>query len=218
MSTAGSIVECPLCGYFSPNVTLQISHLRLVHSTDPLFNIVCGIGGCTSTFGAFAAYNSHVYRHHRDALGLERFPDMIPSVAPCVGEADTATFDTTVSDASTSGSTRVPEVVPVVPVSHSDPGPNPTTRAAKFLLHLREGRKVSEVALIDVIDTCNAMCMHVLNNFKQEIREKCTQANVDMEILEDILRREPPHLFEGVNTIYRFHKFCVDHFGCLVCF
>ena len=140
-------------------------------------------------FGTFAAYNSHVYRHHRDAVGLETFPDMTPSAEPCVGEADTATFDeydARVFDTSTSGSTSVPEFAPVVSLPQSDPGPSSTTRAAKFLLHLREGRKVSEVALIDVIDICNAMCRHVVSNFKQEIREKCTQANVDVELLEDI--------------------------------
>lgn len=108
----------------------------------------------------------------------------------------------------------------VAPVLLADSGPTTlTTTAAKFLLHLQEGRRVCQFALTDVIDTCNAMCIQVVNGLQQEIWETCVQANVDIDGIEglgDILSRQPPHLFEGVNTIYRFQKFCVDHFDCLL--
>lgn len=73
MSIAGSsgIVKCPLCGYILPYLTLHVSHLQLVHSSDRSFNIVCSIRGCKEAFDTFAAYNKHVYHHHRDALGLQ---------------------------------------------------------------------------------------------------------------------------------------------------
>ena len=71
-SEISPIVECPLCGYFSPSLTFHISHLRLVHSKDSSFCIVCNIEGCRHVFKTFTAYNSHIYRHHRTALGLEK--------------------------------------------------------------------------------------------------------------------------------------------------
>ena len=66
-----SVVGCQMCGCLSPSLTLYISHLRLVHSRDPLFHIVCSIQSCEELYKAFAAYNNHVYRHHRVAIGLE---------------------------------------------------------------------------------------------------------------------------------------------------
>ena len=110
------------------------------------------------------------------------------------------------------------EVAPVL----RDSGPSlQTINAAKFFLRLREGHRVSQVALTDVMGSCHEMCTYMVNCFKQEIREKCVQANLDtgtIQALEDVLSRQPPHPFEGVNTTYRFEKFCVDHFSCLVSF
>ena len=187
MSTA-NVVECSLCGYFSPNLTLHISHLRLVHSSDRSFSVVCGIRGCTETFGAFAAFNSHVYRRHRDALGLEIFPDsddMTPSVRPTAGEEGTPSSILPVID--DDGHDNVHDVAPVLTVRRSDSGPSSlTTIAANFLLHLQEGRRVSQVALTDVIDRCNVMCTHIVNDIKQEIREKCAQAKVDIDSIEGL--------------------------------
>jgi len=66
------VTECPLCGQFAPTLSLYISHLRLVHSKDRPFSVVCGIGGCKEVFGTFSGLNTHIYRHHRFALGLEQ--------------------------------------------------------------------------------------------------------------------------------------------------
>ena len=174
MSTAGGkcVVECPLCGCFSPSLTLHVSHLRLVHSSDRSFNIVCSIRGCAETFGAFAAYNSHVYRCHRDALGLETFSDSenaIPSTGP-IGEVDGPSTPSSIVALGDNEHDTCANVHEMPPVPLSESGPTSlTTNAAKFLLHLQEGRRVSQVALTDVIDTCNALCTHVVNGFKQEV-------------------------------------------------
>ena len=111
---------------------------------------------------------------------------------------------------------------PALKVQMSDSGPSSRAiRAAKFLLHLREGRRVSQVALTDMIDMCNVICTHIVNDLKQEIQEKCAQVNGNIDSidgLQDVLSRSPPHPFEGVDTIYRFQKFCANNFGYLVSF
>ena len=235
MSGASSVVECPLCGYFSLNFTLHVSHLRLVHSSDRSFNIVCSIRGCAETFRAFAAYNSHVYRRHRNALGLETVQEsdgvtgletvqesdgVIASGSQVsVGERDTSSIINTTfnNDDHEHDITSVQETTPLQTVPMSESGPtSQITRAAKFLLYLREGRRVAQVALTDVIDFCNVMSTQAVNDVKQEVLVKCVQANVDIcriEYLEDVLSRKPLHPFKGVDTIYRLEKFCVDHFG-----
>lgn len=64
-------VKCRLCSCYSTNLTRYVSHLRLVHSKDDVFQLTCGIMGCTEVFTTFGAFNSHIYRRHRDSLGLE---------------------------------------------------------------------------------------------------------------------------------------------------
>ena len=61
---------CPLCTSPSSTLKLYVSHLRVMHSKDPSFNILCGIGDCWEVFRTFSAFNSHVYRHHRSDLGM----------------------------------------------------------------------------------------------------------------------------------------------------
>lgn len=198
----------------TPNLTLHISHLRLVHSSDQFFSVVCGVRGCRETFGAFAAFNSHVYRHHRNALGLEIFPDSCDMTTRAGSSFCEEDISSSILPVNTFIDNEHDTVADAPAVQMSDSGPiSQTTRAAKFLLHLREGRRVSQVALTDMIDMCNVMCTHIVDDLKQEIREKCAQVNVSIEGLEDALSRSPPHPFEGVETIYKLKTFCVDHFG-----
>lgn len=70
MIVVRTVMECSLCATRLPSLAFYISHLRLVHATDPNFSVKCGINHCSSNFKSFGGFNSHVYRHHRDALGL----------------------------------------------------------------------------------------------------------------------------------------------------
>ena len=62
-------LKCPICGLVLLTPKLCVSHLRLVHAKDPNFHM-CGVSGCREVFRAFSAFNSHIYRHHRDAIGV----------------------------------------------------------------------------------------------------------------------------------------------------
>lgn len=66
-----AVVSCQLCSVLSPNLRAHISHIRQVHSKDPNLSIAYGIQQCSQRFSTFGAYNSHVYRVHRSALGLD---------------------------------------------------------------------------------------------------------------------------------------------------
>ena len=73
--------QCHMCGYYCPSLQLFVRHLRLVHSNDPGFMMSCGIDNCIEVYHCFASFNSHLYRNHRVALGLQlcdaqcAFPD-----------------------------------------------------------------------------------------------------------------------------------------------
>lgn len=60
--------QCPLCSFEAPSVPVILSHLRSVHSSDPHFNVTCGLGGCATTSKSFLALYSHIYRYHKDYI------------------------------------------------------------------------------------------------------------------------------------------------------
>jgi hypothetical protein len=167
--------------------------------------VVCGIGNCDKKYTAFAAYSSHIYRHHRVGLGLKR--NVCSEVVPCHETgSDEAIFNSE---------------IPVLECNeectddngHVTSSPSLQTQAAKFLLQLRESYRVPQVALLNVIHTCNEMCTQTGNDIKQEIKDRLLKANICTDIIDDAT---VPHPFEGVNTIYLFEKYCVEHFNCLV--
>ncbi len=206
MTTQTANFKCALCGYISPNLMFYVSHLRIVHVTDESFHVVCGIGNCDKEYTAFAAYSSHIYRHHRVALGLD---SGALNMVPCheTGSSD----DIFHSESSVLGNDDIDDDnANVVSLA-----PSPT-QAAKFLLQLREGYRVSQVALLSIMHTCNEMCIQAGNGVKQEIKDRLAKANICTDVIDDIT---VPHPFEGVNTIYLFEKYCVEHFNYLVsCF
>ncbi len=188
-ASSSPVTTCPFCNYFAPSFKLYISHLRIVHSRDPSFQVICGIVGCTQTFRAFAAFNTHVYRHHRVALELETQNSTeldgecninstlesnanppCASISTCPTATDTPATDTPICK---------------LPIKKKDEA------GAKFILHLREGRRVSQVAVNEVVQTSNEMCTKAINHLKQEIRETLLQANSDTvcDRITDILDR-----------------------------
>ena len=56
--------NCSMCSFEAPTVRLVLSHLRSVHSSDPRFNVMCGIDGCARTYRTFSGLHSHIYRCH----------------------------------------------------------------------------------------------------------------------------------------------------------
>lgn len=59
-------IKCPLCDFCALSIQLVLSHLRLVHSSDPNFNVMCGISGCCTTSVSFSALYQHIYKKHKD--------------------------------------------------------------------------------------------------------------------------------------------------------
>lgn len=59
--------KCPMCSFEAATVRIILSHLRIVHSNDPHFNVTCGVDGCSRTFRTFSALYSHIYRQHKSS-------------------------------------------------------------------------------------------------------------------------------------------------------
>ena len=167
---------------------------------------MCGVSGCREVFRAFSAFNSHIYRHHRDAIGVAS-QDSISSgsASPvhhgCDYEIETAS--------------------PVLPsesatiVFACDKVSDVRKKAAKFLLGLRDGRQISQAALTDIITGCKDLCQHTIVTIKGKMEDRLVETGVELTGFSDIFDADY-NPFYGVHTNHLFERFCIDHLGCLV--
>ena len=230
---ATAVLTCPLCESLSLTLKAYISHLRLVHAKDSSFRVMCGINGCREIFRAFSAFNSHVYRHHRTALGLgsDETVDQ-QSGSGSTHEANSAAHSTDYDTLlTTGGSTTAGQLNRTKEGDGGDDNMqlssyrSPSTDsdlcapyAAKFLLQLREGRQISQVAVSDVIDGCKALCKKTADKMKNTFQLSLAAADIALEDvpgMTDIFAQDPDP-FRGVETNYLYEKFCIEHLGCVV--
>ena len=217
---ATTVLTCPLCGALSLTLKAYVSHLRLVHRRDSSFNVMCGINDCREVFWAFAAFNSHVYRHHRLALGLDgdgmvaqhsetecsTSQDEISLAEPQMGDDEFEVATTTAGGLAGDTSTGSKHVTP----SGSGSSQRCHT-AAKFLLQLREGRQISQAAVSDVINGCRTLCKQTGYELKQRVQLSLVSAGIN---IQDVgiahLFDQDPDPFQGVDTNYRYALSTLD--------
>lgn len=212
-----ALKKCFLCG--SPSLTwrLYVSHLRVVHSKDPSFHLMCGIDGCREVFRTFSAFNSHVYRHHRDVMGVNSTDSgckcSTDTTSPSIMDDCTEVLEgSVVGDQGESGTRDI-----LSPDSELHPDPR-TVAAAKFLLQLREGRQISQAAVSDIITGCKTLCKLSVDTVKDGVKRTLNNAVLHVDCVPGLaavldINADP---FKGVDTNYLFESFCVNYLGCLV--
>lgn len=66
---------CPICReYARPFYGGILRHIGEVHSHDPHFGVVCGLGAepkCPASYTNYQSFRRHVYKKHRDELELD---------------------------------------------------------------------------------------------------------------------------------------------------
>ena len=202
-------LQCQICGLVLLSLKLYVSHLRLVHAKDLNFNIMCGVSGCREVFRAFSAFNSHIYRHHREAIGIgsttEQELESLTSPLHSASEYEAE------SVAAAAACNRDPPTAAPVSVV----GRNMKEEAARFLLTLREGRQISQAAIDDVISGCKSLCQHTIMAMKGKVLDHVAEAGIELPGLHDIIDTKY-NPFDGIDTNYLFERFCVEHLGYLV--
>ena len=219
-------MECSLCATRLPSLASYISHLRLVHATDRSFNIMCGINNCSNTFKSFGGFNSHVYRHHRDALGLMK-PVQQDELSD-LGNGNTAndSYSYITDPLSSHGdydysgacfhSDSLPEQQPMVYDMWHLLGISQEQQkktAASFLLKLREVCRVSEKSIGDIIDGTTHLFNQAFMVSKAEISDMLSCSGVDTSSMQSIQLSNP---FTELETIYKQDKFLKEGFNYLV--
>ena len=130
-------------------------------------------------FRAFSAFNSHIYRHHRDLMGVDlcvsalseassshRTPGVVTNVGNVVGQHDQLATESNSDDCSE----------PCQEYYYEDQSVNSfesqqTRSAAKMLLALREGHQVSQVAIGEIVSNCRTLCKQSIDYLKRSVDE-----------------------------------------------
>ena len=208
---AVSVHCCPICDFTTSTLAQWFSHLRAAHSSDPSFHVTCGIDGCQRTYVKFSSLNTHVYRHHRERMcevsqGLSTFDSGAPStqsdsnalgpfLANCFDSSGDSTELSTLSDIKKS--------------------------SAHFLLELREGRGLSQVAIDSVVVGCERILDASLADLKRDMLSRVGAADraecdcLNASDIEDAFRQHL-HPFEGLRNKYQQEKFYVEEFHMIV--
>ena len=87
--------------------------------------------------------------------------------------------------------------------------------AAKFLLQLREGHQIAQVAIANIVAGTRTLCKNTADEVKAEVVKTLSDAGVCYESipgLQEVLDKDYDH-FRCIDTNYLYEKFCLEHFG-----
>ena len=216
-------VSCQLCGLLSPNLRSYVSHLRQVHSKDPNFSLTCEIRGCSQLFSTFGAFNSHVYRAHRDSLGLDTSAN---KAGPSQQDSNEEPIESTMQLGSQFSpiyycfdNFELPEDIQydiwhLLGVDQQQE----QKEAAKFLLKLKEICRVSERTVNEVVTGYRHLFAHSLRILKARVKDSLGNAGVNMSDTDGLEEAfaDVPDVFQGLHTSYLQEKYFRDHFNLRV--
>ena len=89
---------------------------------------------------------------------------------------------------------------------------------ALFLLRLKEGRCLSQVAVNEVVSACQELFKHTVSRVQAGVRERLALHGVDSYDIPDLANfletiQDP---FDGLHSTYLQEKFYREKLGCIV--
>ena len=212
--------QCTLCAFLSPSLGLHVSHLRLVHASDRTFHLTCNIKDCSEEFRSFSSYNSHVYRNHRRAMGLEKDVEF-----PCDGQPDMPSdaeilnvFNPVEIPSNDEGVILAENLESQLSKDNHQADHQTTTQIenAAFLLSLTEQYGVSQVAVKEVVSRCRQICQQSVTAVQRNISEALQDEGITVSQKIKVTLTSIPDPFEGIGTAYLLDKFCRENFSYVV--
>lgn len=214
---SGSGLVCPLCPQehtallgFSLRENLQ--HINLFHAHQPGFQVICGIGGCARTFCKFRTFENHISLYHRGELHPTN--QVTESNSLCSSSRDESIDATSRSEDTNSLELR-----------HSAEDPESLIlqrSSAMFLLHMKEGHKLTQAALQGLLEGITSLCQQRLSSIQKAVNTVLTGARISttsIRGLDDIFYPEGQfgQPFKGLETQHQQLKFFKAQFLFVVC-
>ena len=178
--------------------------------------LICGINNCEKALSSFAAFNTHIYRHHREVLNLSRTSAQV-EIEDSSDYTDVEPYPN--DDQVLATFTNHDIQSDLQPSSSDHRNLDHTLEPAKFLLLLSQQHYLSRSAVSDVIDGCRNHSKYVAECVSSLIAEKMRSRGIDSEIVGDICSltdKDIPQLFQGLDSTYLQEKFVKDNLSYVV--
>ena len=211
---------CSLCPFRTGCVPELVSHIRLVHHSDPTFSLTCGIDECEKHFKKCSSFLSHVYRHHRQCIVREvrRNNEDEPQLeCLTLGEPmlDSPTMPAPDAYALEIREESEPSLLDhtvhhLLGISQNEQ----EKKSALFILELKEVRGLSEVAIKAVVSGCNNMIEYNNRRLQAAIFEQLSNYGQDPDLHQVFQKVSNP--FEGLENVYLLEKYLPKELGCIV--
>ena len=230
MATSASFFVCLLCGARSPSITLWMSHLRQVYSSEGNLSLNCPSNGCSAVYSNVNSLCSHIYRkHHQDDICTQGSDDTTLSESTHDNDSqkdlppeDSLNNNELMENEHQSSSHDLlsddeNEHYAEQPSLHVnfDPFFEQKKRSCLLLMQLKEEKMLYQTAVNDVVKGCHDIVSHALHSVKLKVDELQLPSQAKDEIIGTILDVSNP--FGELNTQYLQDKFISKEMGCIVC-
>ena len=179
---ATEIYNCPLCAEFrAPTVQLLLPHIRLVHSTQAGFCITCGLHGCQRTFRNMKIFTNHIYQFHMISRTFTMPSQLLLNTEgederESTDEDEDTNLDDNYIQPSTSESNLPPIALKEEVFSY----------AAKWILKTREGYKLTQSALENIIQDVTSLTQYLLHKTYIAVEEALKNASISSCQIPDL--------------------------------
>ena len=205
--------ECQICGQYARRTLSEIMrHIREVHRhfDGP---VRCGIDGCPATPATYDGLRQHIYKKHRDTLipPFQNEPDSYDnSLYDPRGDSDSN--DTNAEAVATEDEILDPPIEPTRV-------PKQTLEAARFILKIRDGKRLTQTTTDGIIKDIQCMLDHTISDVKINVTKALGENLTDdlkQKLQEVFSAADSKYLFDGLETRYKQENFIQEHFQYVV--
>lgn len=203
--------SCSICGAVNvPSLSMLLSHVRLVHSSEPGFSIQCNLQGCRRTFKNFTTFRNHIYNFH----GLATETDQETETADASFDAIVATDS---EDSNDEEGIEMELLAPHIGAT----GDQITRSAALWILKTRECHRITQSVMENMLPEITGFFQECLHGISLHIKKTLQDAQVSDDVTQSALahlNENSPFSspFNGLYTHHRQLKYYRKHFHLVV--
>jgi len=202
---------CQICHKYARRTLSEIlRHIRDMHKHFT-GKVRCGVNNCPSTVTSYESLRQHLYKQHKDILkttadDLESDPreevsnDGGVDSSPETTSRDDHDIPMDCSDTTSS--------------SHTQQEYDTQIEAAKFVLKLRDGRKLPQTVTNEITQDVSSLVESVVENLKESVLKLIPIPESNQDDFEKIFNFS--HMFKGLETQHLQEKFVRENFNYVV--
>ena len=207
------VFNCNLCFEFQAHtLNILLNHIGRCHSSDPNFNILCGIDACARSYGNYRAFRNHIsakHAHFLDDNGNQ------PSFMDTVFAPNYTTEQHHDDSSNSSSDSDEDEFNPHLLKRQM------TKANAYFLLKTKEEGRNTQKCLGKIVSTTSEIVKNSVNVVKAQMVSALENSGLDykdIQGLEEVFSDESPAMnpFQGISNERSQTQFYKDHFGLVV--